>query len=87
MISGRQIDNQNSKEKKPNIPPRPKSLKPNSKMMTSDISTHLPSNKDMTLGNTFRQKHIQIPTPTPRHDRYNRQDKLSSPPPQIFPYD
>ena len=48
--------------------------------MTSDISTHPQSNKDMTIGDTFRQEHIQIPSPTKKHDKYFRLDKTSSSP-------
>ena len=32
--------------------------------MTSEISTQLPASKDMTMGNTFREEHVPLPTPT-----------------------
>ena len=51
----RWIDRQSSREQKPNIHPRPNSLKTSSKVTTSDISIHLPSNKDEIIGSTFRQ--------------------------------
>ena len=53
--------------------------------MTSDISTHLPSTKDVTIGSTLRQDHIPVPTLIPRHERYIRQDKSSISPPQTYP--
>ena len=86
-IRHRQIDNQTNTGQKPDIPPRPNSLQTNSKVMTHNISTHLPNNKEMTIGNTFRQEHVQIPTPTPRCDKYSRQEKPSSSPQQNYPYD
>ena len=55
--------------------------------MTSNISIHLPSNKDETIGSTFRHKCFQIPIPTPRHDRYIWQDTLSISPRQTYSYD
>ena len=61
-IRHKQMDNKNSRGQKPNIPPRLSSLQTNRKLMTTDISTHPASSKDMTIGNTSRQEHIQIPT-------------------------
>ena len=55
-IRHKQIDNQISRGQKPNIPSRPYTLRINSKVIISDILTHLPSTKDMTIGNTFRQE-------------------------------
>ena len=56
IIRHRQIDNQSSITQKPNIPPRPNSLqKQNGKVMTSDTSTHMSSNKDMAIGNTLNK--------------------------------
>ena len=52
--------------------------------MTSDISTYLPRSKDMTTDINCREEHRQIPTQTPRHDRYIRQDKSSSSPSQNY---
>ena len=43
--------------------------------MTSHISTHPPTNKDVTIGSTFRQEYIQVSTPIPGYERYVRQDK------------
>ena len=86
-IRHRQIDNQTARREKLNIPPQPNNLETSSKEMTFDISTHLPSNKDVTISSTVRQEHIQVPTPNPRSERYIRQDKSSISPPQTYPYD
>ena len=83
-IRHRQTDKQNNRGQKLHIPTRPYSLKTNSKVITFNIPTHPLSNKDMTICNTLRQEHIQIPTP--RHNKYARQDKSSSSPPQNNPY-
>ena len=69
-IRHRQIDSQTSKGQKPNILPRPNSLKTSSKVITSDISTQPHSNEDKTIGNTFGHEHLQIPIPSPRHEKY-----------------
>ena len=55
--------------------------------MTSDISTQPLSNMNETIGNTFGQEHLQLPIPTPRHERYIQLDTLSISPPQTYPYD
>ena len=62
----RQIDRQTSRGQKPINPPRSNSLKISSKV-TCYIPTHLPSTQDKTIGNIFRQDHLKIPIPTPRH--------------------
>ena len=65
----RQMDRQTSRGQKSNIPLRPNSFKTSCKIMTSDISTQPPSNKDETIGRTVRQEHLQIPIPAQRHER------------------
>ena len=83
----RQIARKTSRGQKPNIPPRPNSLKTNSNVITPDTSTHLPNNKDETIGSTFRHECIQISIPTPRRERYIKQNTLRISAPHINSYD
>ena len=57
------FDNQNSKTKKPDIPPRCSSLTTNHKLATANLSAQLSNarNKFLTLDQTVRQK--SPPTP------------------------
>ena len=82
----RQIDSQNSRGQKSNIPHKQTSLPTNCDVITSDISKQSQHSKDITIGNTIRQEHIQIPGPTPRNHRYIRQDKSRSSPLQKYQY-
>ena len=41
-----------------NIPPRQSSLQTNHNVMTSHLPTQLQCSKNMTMGNTFRQKYF-----------------------------
>ena len=86
IIINRQIDNQSNRGQKPNIPPRQSSLLTKHNVMTSDISIQPPHSKDMTMGNTFRQEHIPIPTPIPRCDRNIKQHKSNRSPLHKYPY-
>ena len=47
--------------------------------MTSEISAHLTRTHDKIIGNSFRQDHLKIPIPPPRHERYIQQHPLSVP--------
>ena len=75
-VRNRQYDNQHSRGQKPNIPPRQSSLQRNHNVITTEISTQLQQSRNMSIGKTFRQEYTL--TPTPRHDRYIRLDKLRS---------
>ena len=74
-IRQRQTDNQTSQRQTPNIPSRPNSLERSSKVMTSDISTHLSSNKDVTICSTFVQE-CYLPQPQDMRDTSDKTNQV-----------